>query len=218
MGREDDALARRAAREARRAAMRAQNGHEEDAAAQGDGDAAADPIRAAREAATAAAVGAAVGAMRALTARRRDEDGDGDGDFEAPADEADDLPELEDEDEPDDDEQQTPPDPKPEPAKAQRTPPRRREGTKLSQVERAVRAAREQLRQLHGADAESISSFERVEDGWRVTLEVVELRRIPETTDVMASYAVELDRHGDLVAYERVRRYQRSEALDGSST
>ena len=209
MGREDDALARRAAREARRAAMRAQNGHEEDAAAQGDGDAAADPIRAAREAATAAAVGAAVGAMRALTARRRDEDGDGDGDFEAPADEADDLPELEDEDEPDDDEQQTPPDPKPE---------RRREGTKLSQVERAVRAAREQLRQLHGADAESISSFERVEDGWRVTLEVVELRRIPETTDVMASYAVELDRHGDLVAYERVRRYQRSEALDGSST
>jgi hypothetical protein len=79
-----------------------------------------------------------------------------------------------------------------------------------------VQAAREQLRQLNGSVAEAVSSFARTRDGWRVTLEVVEVRRIPETTDVLASYAVELDGDGDLMAYERVRRYQRSEALGDS--
>ena len=79
-----------------------------------------------------------------------------------------------------------------------------------------MQAAREQLRQLSGTEAETVSSFAHTRDGWRVTLEVVEVRRIPETTDVLASYAVELDDDGNLVAYERVRRYQRSEALEGS--
>ena len=51
-----------------------------------------------------------------------------------------------------------------------------------------------------------------------ISSKVVEVRRIPETTDVLASYAVELDENGDLIAFERVRRYQRSEALDGTST
>jgi hypothetical protein len=84
-------------------------------------------------------------------------------------------------------------------------------------VQRAVEAAKAQLQALHGADAEGVSSFERTHDGYRVTLEVVELRRIPETTDVLASYAIEVDRDGDLLSYERVRRYQRSEAVDRSS-
>ena len=93
---------------------------------------------------------------------------------------------------------------------------RERKAADLGQVERAVQAAREQLRQLSGTEAETVSSFAHTRDGWRVTLEVVEVRRIPETTDVLASYAVELDDDGNLVAYERVRHYQRSEALVGS--
>ena len=212
MAREDDALARRAAREARRAAMRARDGHDADAdtSADDERDGGTDPIRAAREAATAAAVGAAVGAMRALTSRRHDEDEDDQ--QPQPAAEADDEPE-EDEDVGEGEDEET----RAEQRRARRSPSRRREGTRLGDVDRAVSAAREQLRQLHGADAESVSGFERLDDGWRVTLEVVELRRIPETTDVMASYAVDVDRNGDLVTYERVRRYQRSETLDGSA-
>ena len=91
-----------------------------------------------------------------------------------------------------------------------------REGADADQLERALEAARDALRRRNGAEAESVSSFGRTRDGWRVTLEVVEVRRIPETTDVLASYEVEVDREGDLIAYERVRRYQRSEALQES--
>jgi len=211
MGRADDALARRAAREARRAAMQARNGRDADAdtSADDERDAGTDPIRAAREAATAAAVGAAVGAVRALTSRRGDEEEEG---LEPSTAEADAQP-AEDEDVGEGEDDQT----RQEQPRQRRSPSRRREGTRLGDVDRAVHAAREQLRQLHGDDAESVSGFERLDDGWRVTLEVVELRRIPETTDVMASYAVDVDRNGDLVTYERVRRYQRSETLDGSA-
>jgi hypothetical protein len=45
-----------------------------------------------------------------------------------------------------------------------------------------------------------------------VTLEVVELRRIPESTDVLASYEVELDGDGNFLSFERGGRYSRSQA------
>jgi len=209
MGREDDALARRAAREARRAAMHARDPDVDDVPNEDGGNGSSvEAIRAAREAARAAAVGAAVGAVRALTSRRDDDPGEEE-------DEA--LPqdgEAEDESAPPPQEEEEAE--APAPARSKRPAQRPREGAELGQVERAVRAAREQLRQLSCTEPESISGFERTADGWRVTLEVLELRRIPDTTDVLASYAVELDEDGNLLSYGRIRRYQRSEALDGS--
>ena len=43
-----------------------------------------------------------------------------------------------------------------------------------------------------------------------LALEVIELNRIPESTDVLASYEMELDDNLDLRRYQQVRRYQRS--------
>jgi hypothetical protein len=96
-----------------------------------------------------------------------------------------------------------------------RRPSSARTGATPRQAQEMLGRAREQLRQLHGSDAEAVSSFERTQDGWVVTLEVVELRRIPASTDVLASYRVQLDANGDLLAFERTRRYHRAEAGDG---
>ena len=188
----------------------ASDGDENDAGA-GAEDGGVDPVRAARAAASAAAVGAAVGAVRALTERRAADDEEAE---EVPA-----QPETEPETEPEPEPEgqaEPEPEPEPEPRRRSRRDSQPREGIAASQVEGAIQSAREQLRQLFGAEPESVSSFGRTRDGWRVTLEVVEVRRIPETTDVLASYEVELDGGGDLIAFERVRRYQRSETLDGS--
>ena len=214
MGREEDALARRAAREARRAAMR---GSENNGTRADEG--AADPARAARDAARAAAVGAAIGAVRALTTRRNEAEEEQvgilpDDDFEAEPE-----PEQLQQEEQEPQEPQREPEPQAEaPRRRSRRESQPREGADPSQVDRAIQSARGQLRQVFGAEPESVSSFGRTRDGWRVTLEVVEVRRIPETTDVLASYEVELDENGDLIAFERVRRYQRSEALDGAAS
>ena len=45
-----------------------------------------------------------------------------------------------------------------------------------------------------------------------MTLEVVELERIPNTTDVLGTYEVEVDRQGDLTGIRRTRRYPRAAA------
>ncbi|MEV1050279.1 gas vesicle protein [Streptomyces sp. NPDC049887] len=76
---------------------------------------------------------------------------------------------------------------------------------------RAMRSAAQQLAQLLGRPPESVSALRPTEDGWEADVEVVELERIPETTSVMASYRVTLDKEGDLVAYERKRRYTRGQ-------
>lgn len=77
---------------------------------------------------------------------------------------------------------------------------------KASEV--AARAA-EQLAALSGRTGEAITAIERTDDGWRVRVEVLELERIPHSTDLMAEYAVDLDSDGDLTGYRRVRRYPR---------
>jgi hypothetical protein len=86
------------------------------------------------------------------------------------------------------------------------------------QARKLVERAREQLQALRGVDAESVSSLAHGYDGWTVTLEVVEVSRIPPSTDVLASYEVVLDDDGKLVRYGRTRRYYRAQADDGGRT
>jgi Gas vesicle synthesis protein GvpO len=78
-----------------------------------------------------------------------------------------------------------------------------------------VQQAREQLEALLDRPVESVSAFERTQDGWLVTMEVVEVSRIPESTDVLASYEMELDDDRNLRRYARARRYHRSQANTG---
>jgi hypothetical protein len=75
-----------------------------------------------------------------------------------------------------------------------------------------LRQAREQLAELTGMVAESVSSFERTEEGWALEVEVLELERVPDTMSLMAGYQVELDHDGQLTGYRRVRRYERGRA------
>ncbi|MET8748048.1 gas vesicle protein [Streptomyces sp. NPDC004728] len=75
----------------------------------------------------------------------------------------------------------------------------------------AMRYAAEQLQELLGRAPESVSALKPTEDGWQADVEVLELERVPGTTSVMASYRVLLDKGGELVSYERTRRYTRGQ-------
>jgi hypothetical protein len=76
----------------------------------------------------------------------------------------------------------------------------------------AIKHAREILADVLGKDAESVSGVNRSEEGWAVALDVVELSRIPPSTDLLATYDVTLDSSGDLVDLARSRRYMRNQA------
>jgi len=64
---------------------------------------------------------------------------------------------------------------------------------------------------MTGKQCESVSGLNRTRDGWKIQLDVVELERIPQSTDIMASYQVQLDQHGELMRYERLARYYRNQ-------
>jgi hypothetical protein len=73
-------------------------------------------------------------------------------------------------------------------------------------------AATEAVEELSGYKPEGVSAFQWDGETWLVTVDVCELTRIPNTTDVMATFVVQLDDRGGLMGYKRVRRYVRGSA------
>lgn len=78
--------------------------------------------------------------------------------------------------------------------------------------EDAARAALESLERLISHPAEGVSGVRRMDDGWCVLVDVLEVPRIPDTTSLLAIYEVQLDNEGELTEYRRVRRYRRGAA------
>jgi gas vesicle protein GvpO len=69
-----------------------------------------------------------------------------------------------------------------------------------------------QVQELIGRPVESVTGVEKNGNEWTVMVEVLELERIPNTTDVLGIYEVTLDKDGELTAAHRTRRFYRSEA------
>jgi len=162
-------------------------------------------MQAAKVAAASAAVGAAAAAAQALRSRHEHDEPD---EEEAPRDEqpepeAEAAPDEEPEEEQQQEEEQEQEEEEPV------------EGAPLGDAHTAAQRAREQLEELLGKQVESVSSLERTHDGWVVALEVVELSRIPESTDVLASYELEVDDDLNFRRYQQARRYHRSQAARG---
>jgi Gas vesicle synthesis protein GvpO len=77
----------------------------------------------------------------------------------------------------------------------------------------AIERAREEAIDLLRRPIESVLGLEPEDGGgWRVIVEVVELERIPRSTDVLGAYAITLDKSGELTAARRERRYYRNQA------
>ncbi|WP_399066345.1 gas vesicle protein GvpO [Streptomyces winkii] len=74
-----------------------------------------------------------------------------------------------------------------------------------------MRLAAGQLAELLRCEPESVSSIKPAQEGWTADVEVVEVERVPDTTSVMGSYRVQLDGRGNLLGYERTRRYARGQ-------
>jgi Gas vesicle synthesis protein GvpO len=61
---------------------------------------------------------------------------------------------------------------------------------------------------LFGQPAYRVTGVRRSDDdGWSVLVDVVELERIPQSTSLLATYRVDVDNEGQLVSYQRLRRF-----------
>lgn len=79
----------------------------------------------------------------------------------------------------------------------------------------AAQAAQRQIAELTGKQPEGVTGVGPAEDGWVVGIEVVEDRRIPSSSDILAAYETALDLDGELLSYRRVRRYPRGRTDQG---
>jgi hypothetical protein len=68
--------------------------------------------------------------------------------------------------------------------------------------------------ELTGYETEAITGLEWDGNYWQVKVDALELARIPNTTDVLGEYVVELDEQGVLHGYRRVRRFVRGQAAE----
>ena len=71
------------------------------------------------------------------------------------------------------------------------------------------------VQELTGYQPEAVTGLRWNDEYWEVTVDVLELARIPNTTDLLASYVVQLDSDGGLRGYERVSRFQRGHSREG---
>ena len=75
-----------------------------------------------------------------------------------------------------------------------------------------VRHAARQMQELTMQRVEGVRGVRRDDDGgWEVIVEVLELERIPNSTDVLGSYVLLLEESGEVREYRRVRRYHRNQ-------
>ena len=84
------------------------------------------------------------------------------------------------------------------------------------QVRELLEAAKDQAAALIGKQVESVSGIDRDgDDAWVVSVEVLELERVPNTMDILASYELKLSDDGELLGFNRRRRYHRAAQDDG---
>lgn len=77
----------------------------------------------------------------------------------------------------------------------------------------AIERVRAELPELLGLQVDSILGLESADgNGWTVTAQVLELSRIPQSTDVLGAYEVTIDDQGELIGARRRRRYYRNQA------
>jgi hypothetical protein len=87
------------------------------------------------------------------------------------------------------------------------------DGRSPASMREVLARIQEDLHDVTGLAVERTSGLDRDDGGWRARVEVVEVSRVPPSTDVLATYEVRADAHGALTSFDRVQRYRRSEAM-----
>jgi len=72
-----------------------------------------------------------------------------------------------------------------------------------------IEKARSELHKLTGLEISSTLGAARDEDGWKVTVDLIEKHSIPDGMDILATYESKLDPDGNMLEFNRVRLRKR---------
>lgn len=80
-----------------------------------------------------------------------------------------------------------------------------------SSVVEIQKHAREHVPELINQPLDSIIEVDQDDNGWRVIVESIERRSVPDTQDILGRYEVLLDANGQIRSYRRFARYRRDD-------
>jgi len=83
----------------------------------------------------------------------------------------------------------------------------------LKMTELAKRA-RQQLSEVTGFKPVAAVGSYRDAEGWHITVDMLEMARLPESTDVLGTYVVSLDEEGNMLKFEKKRARLRGESYE----
>ena len=74
--------------------------------------------------------------------------------------------------------------------------------------------AKSQLAEVTGLKPVTVTGTFKDEQGWHITLDMLEMTRIPTATDVLGDYEVLTDENGNMLKFERKRTRLRGEPME----
>jgi len=74
--------------------------------------------------------------------------------------------------------------------------------------------AKAQLAEVTGFSPVAAVGGFKDEEGWHISVDVLEMARLPESTDMIGTYMVTLDQEGNMVKFEKKRARLRGEAYE----
>ena len=72
-----------------------------------------------------------------------------------------------------------------------------------------ISRAREELSKLTGLELSTVLGANKTEDGWKISIEMIEKYSIPDQMDILAIYDTLLDDDGTLINFSRRRLRKR---------
>lgn len=76
-------------------------------------------------------------------------------------------------------------------------------GSRPIRMTELVETAREEIRQLTGLKLSSTVETARTNEGWRISVEMVEKESLPDAMDVLATYELSVDEGGHVLEFKR---------------
>ena len=60
---------------------------------------------------------------------------------------------------------------------------------------------------------ESVSSLEKTEKGWRMEVQVLERKAVPDSFDLLSVFELSLDASGNVLGFKQIKKMRRGDSL-----
>lgn len=84
----------------------------------------------------------------------------------------------------------------------------------MTGIKNIIEKAKKELAELTGFTSPSGIGAKKKDDGWVITIEIMEKKSIPDGMDVLGIYEVETDNQGNILNYERKEIRKRSDVAE----